>query len=165
MTTAWTGLITPETAGSFRQAVRQTVRPDPENAGIQPRLERTGTLPTPDLFTVTEVAIVLRIGRTTAYELARRDLASDGGEGLDVRRIGGQLRIPRAALERIVGRSIYWPPDRSDDVGVSGTAQANVIALVPRPADSPSHPSTGHPQSTVQAGSDSLSVPTLPFPS
>ena len=31
---------------------------------------------TPDLFTITEAAVVLRIGRTTAYELARRDLAS-----------------------------------------------------------------------------------------
>ena len=37
---------------------------------------------TPDLFTITEAAVVLRIGRTTAYELARRDLASGGGEGL-----------------------------------------------------------------------------------
>lgn len=33
----------------------------------------------PDLFTVTEAALILRVGRTTAYELAARDLATGGG--------------------------------------------------------------------------------------
>lgn len=61
---------------------------------------------TPDLFTITEAAVVLRIGRTTAYELARRDLATGGGEGLGVIRVGGQLRVPRAALERLIGAPI-----------------------------------------------------------
>ena len=120
---------------------------------------------TPDLFTVTEAAVVLRVGRTTAYELARRDLASGGGEGLDVRRIGGQLRIPRTALERIVGRSISWPPDRPNDVAVPDAAPAQAIALVPRPADSSAHPSRRRPHATVQPRSDSVSAPTLPFPS
>ena len=63
----------------------------------------------PDLFTVTEAAVVLRIGRTTAYELARRDLATGGGEGLGVIRVGGQLRVPRAALERLIGAPIETP--------------------------------------------------------
>jgi hypothetical protein len=71
----------------------------------------------PDLFTVTEAATVLRIGRTTAYELARRDLATGGGEGLGVVRIGGQLRIPRVALERIVGRSLTGPAGDVDQGG------------------------------------------------
>ena len=61
---------------------------------------------TPDLFTITEAAVVLRIGRTTAYELARRDLATGGGEGLCVVRIGGQLRIPRVALEQLIGAPV-----------------------------------------------------------
>lgn len=64
----------------------------------------------PDLFTVNETAIVLRIGRTTAYELARRDLESSGGEGLGVVRIGGPLRVPRASLERVTGWPLSWPP-------------------------------------------------------
>ncbi len=123
-------------------------------------------MPTPDLFTVTEAAVVLRIGRTTAYELARRDLATDGGEGLDVRRIGGQLRVPRAALERIVGRSISWPPGQPGDAaGAPGAAPSNVVALAPRPAGSSSHPSSRRPRSTARRGSDSWSAPTLPFPS
>lgn len=32
----------------------------------------------PDLFTIAEVAVILRIGRTTEYELAARDLATGG---------------------------------------------------------------------------------------
>jgi hypothetical protein len=64
---------------------------------------------TPDLLTITEAAAVLRIGRTASYELARRDLASDGGEGLGVVRVGGQLRVPRASLERLVGGPLSWP--------------------------------------------------------
>ena len=64
----------------------------------------------PDLFTVNETAIVLRIGRITAYELASRDLESSGWEGLGVVRIGGQLRVPRASLERSTGRPLSWPP-------------------------------------------------------
>ena len=63
----------------------------------------------PELFTVTEAAVVLRIGRTTAYELARRDLATGGGEGLGVIRVGGQLRVPRVALERLIGAPVGTP--------------------------------------------------------
>ncbi len=68
---------------------------------------------TPDLFTITEAADILRIGRTTAYELARRDLTSNGGEGLHVIRIGGQLRVPRVALERLIGGRVSLPAQRA----------------------------------------------------
>ena len=66
---------------------------------------------TPDLFTINEAATILRIGRTTAYEIARRDLATGGGEGLNVIQVGGQLRIPRVALERLTGDPIALPED------------------------------------------------------
>jgi hypothetical protein len=39
---------------------------------------------------------VLRIGRTSAYELARRYLRSNGAEGIPVLRVGHLLRVPRA---------------------------------------------------------------------
>ena len=87
-------------------------------------------MPPPDLFTVSEAAVVLRIGRTTAYDLARRDLATSGGEGLEVRRIGGQLRIPRSALERLAGGPISWPDGTAPEVGATAE-RSKVVGLVP----------------------------------
>jgi hypothetical protein len=92
-------------------------------------------MPTPDLLTVTEAAAVLRIGRTASYELARRDLATGGGEGLGVVRVGGQLRVPRAALERLVGGPLSWPltarDARRDVATVLPTSVAQPDAAVP----------------------------------
>jgi excisionase family DNA binding protein len=63
----------------------------------------------PDLFTVEEAAGVLRVGRTAAYQLARRYLATGGSEGLPVVRVGRLLRVPRAELEKLTGGPITWP--------------------------------------------------------
>lgn len=65
----------------------------------------------PALLTVEEAARVLRIGRTAAYELARRDLATRGSEGLRVVRVGRLLRVPRVALEDLVGGPFTIPAD------------------------------------------------------
>ena len=63
----------------------------------------------PDFLTVEEAAAVLRIGRSKAYELAREYLATDGASGMPVIRLGKQLRVPRALLERWMGGPITWP--------------------------------------------------------
>lgn len=63
----------------------------------------------PDLLTVDEAAAVLRIGRTAAYELARRP----DGDGLPTVRVGRQLRVPRVRLEELVGAPITWPIPRA----------------------------------------------------
>ena len=57
---------------------------------------------TPAYLTVEEAAVVLRIGRTSAYAFAREFLATGGLAGLPVIRLGKQLRVPVAALERLV---------------------------------------------------------------
>jgi excisionase family DNA binding protein len=57
----------------------------------------------PDVLTVTEAARVLRVSRSTAYELAERYLATDGREGLPVVRVGRLLRVPRVRLESFIG--------------------------------------------------------------
>jgi Helix-turn-helix domain len=55
----------------------------------------------PDFLTVEEAAAVLRIGRTSAYLLCQRWRFTGGEGGLPVVRVGRQLRVPRAALERM----------------------------------------------------------------
>ena len=80
----------------------------------------------PDLLTVEEAARVLRIGRTTAYELARRYLRSHGAEGIPVLRVGHLLRVPRCGLEEFVGGPITWPI--SDEL-VTETAPAPITAI------------------------------------
>ena len=52
----------------------------------------------PVVLSVEEAAAFLRIGRTCAYELARRYEATQGREGLPVVRLGRLLRVPRAGL-------------------------------------------------------------------
>jgi excisionase family DNA binding protein len=57
----------------------------------------------PDLLTVMEAAGVLRVGRTTAYDLVDKYFTTDGGDGMPCLRVGGQLRAPRVLLEEWLG--------------------------------------------------------------
>lgn len=56
----------------------------------------------PEVLTVEEAAKVLRIGRSAAYELARRFRDSGGKEGLPVVMLGRSLRVPKHALQRLL---------------------------------------------------------------
>ena len=65
----------------------------------------TVDLPQPDFLTVEQAAAVIGIGRTCAYQLARR--AADLGEGtFPAIRFGKQLRVPRRKLEDLTGGPI-----------------------------------------------------------
>jgi len=55
----------------------------------------------PEYLTVEEAAELLRIGRTSAYALAREWRETRGRSGLPVVELGRQLRVPRAALEEL----------------------------------------------------------------
>lgn len=61
------------------------------------------TLRLPLLLTVEEAGAVLRIGRTKAYAMAREWRETDGRSGLPVIDLGHVLRVPRRALEEMVG--------------------------------------------------------------
>ena len=51
-------------------------------------------------LTILEAATLLGVSRTTAYEMARRFLATEGREGLPVVRLGKRLlRCPRRDFE------------------------------------------------------------------
>lgn len=53
----------------------------------------------PEFLTVEEAAALLRIGRTSAYTLAKEWRDTGGRRGLPVITLGRQLRVPRAALD------------------------------------------------------------------
>jgi excisionase family DNA binding protein len=69
----------------------------------------------PDVLTVSEAAGVLRIGRSAAYDAARR------GDLPGVIRVGRTLRVSRYRLEQMLGLNEQRP---DDDPGVAKTADA-----------------------------------------
>jgi hypothetical protein len=76
--------------------------------------------PVPDLLTIEEAALVLRIGRTAAYEQARLWRATGGRTGIPNIEVGRQYRVPRAALEAMIGRPItHIPEPRSRQQGLT----------------------------------------------
>jgi|HubBroStandDraft_6_1064221.scaffolds.fasta_scaffold763806_2 hypothetical protein len=65
----------------------------------------------PDCLTIEEAARVLRMGRTTAYEQARVYRETDGKAGVLNFAVGACFRVPTAALERTLGRSVTRVPE------------------------------------------------------
>jgi hypothetical protein len=60
----------------------------------------------PDLLTVEEAARFARVGRTKAYSMAREWRATGGRSGLPVIDLGHVLRVPRRALEEMIGAEL-----------------------------------------------------------
>ena len=101
----------------------------------------------PDLLKVMEAAGVLRVGRTTAYDLVGKYFDTDGADGMPCLRVGGQLRVPRVLFEEWLGFQItVWPPPEApDDDDVTLIAPATVEPL---PATVPSRRSKTAAQSS-----------------
>ena len=57
-----------------------------------------------DVLTIDEAATILRISRNAAYAAARQWRATGGETGLPCIEIGRTLRVPRADLDRLLGR-------------------------------------------------------------
>jgi hypothetical protein len=60
----------------------------------------------PDLLTVEEAARLIRVGRTKAYAMAQEWRTTNGCSGLPVVDFGHVLRVPRKALEQIIGAEL-----------------------------------------------------------
>ena len=84
----------------------------------------------PEFLTVEEAAVLLRIGRTSAYALAREWRETGGRSGLPVVELGRQLRVPRAALEELHATVTITSP--RDDESESDTSSPNHKTREPR---------------------------------
>ena len=100
----------------------------------------------PDLLTVMEAGAVARISRTTAYELAHQFLATNGEAGMPVKRVGGQLRVPRHLFEEWIGTAITsWPPVDTDNDDLTAIA-VNDAPITSVTSTKPSRRSSTTPQ-------------------
>ena len=110
----------------------------------------TADLTQPDFLTVEQAAAVIGIGRTCAYQLARR--AADLGEGtFPAVRFGKQLRVPRRKLEDLTGGPITIP---------TLTDHTNPDSTTPHEQHAPTS-STDHPPTTTTVTEPDQ--PHLPF--
>ena len=90
----------------------------------------------PDFLTVEQAAAILRIGRSCAYALAGRYLATAGADGMPVIRLGKQLRVPRAHLERWHGGPLTPPARAPELVPVLPPRSSRARARAPRSSQS-----------------------------
>jgi len=98
----------------------------------------------PLLLTVEEAGSVLRVGRTKAYAMAREWRETDGRSGLPVIDLGHVLRVPRRALEEMLGAELpnvprLHPANEASEIVASvesSQAPANVPSEEP-PAQRP----------------------------
>ena len=103
----------------------------------------------PDFLTLAEAALVLRVGRTAMYELARLHEATGGVEGdIAVIRVGHQFRVPRSWIEEKLGAPITWPlgPTKATNDAVAAKRTTKAVKQSPaKPATRPSPASSPRP--------------------
>jgi hypothetical protein len=99
-----------------------------------------GAQASPEMLTVDEAARLLRIGRTKAYAMTKEWRATNGRSGLPVIELGGVLRVPRRALDRLIDSAV-------SSVGASSPSAASptVTAVAPEPRRSPRRPPQPRP--------------------
>ena len=71
----------------------------------------------PDFLTIEEARAVLGLGRTMAYQEAGIYIATGGAEGAlpAIELKPNVKRVPRIALEELLGGPLSWPPPRLDE--------------------------------------------------
>jgi hypothetical protein len=104
----------------------------------------------PDLLTVEEAARLIRVGRTKAYAMAQEWRATGGRSGLPVVDFGHVLRVPRRALEELIGAELTGPL-QSEPQALSGCTEPPTPSPVIPPTDAPDRaPRRRRPQRPAQ---------------
>lgn len=98
----------------------------------------------PVLLTVEEAGVLLRIGRTKAYAMAREWRATEGRSGLPVVDLGHVLRVPRRALEDMIGAELtsVEGPGPAEETSGAVTPAGPPIPPITKPSEATSAPRT-----------------------
>jgi hypothetical protein len=119
----------------------------------------------PDLLTVEEAARLIRVGRTKAYAMTREWRATGGRSGLPVVDFGNVLRVPRHALEQLIGARLE-SSDGEAGAGSTGAGAPTPVTASSEDCDATS--TTARARSgtrTPRRRSRPADQPTLPFAS
>jgi hypothetical protein len=102
----------------------------------------------PLLLTVEEASELLRIGRTKAYAMAREWRETEGRSGLPVIDLGNVLRVPRRALEDMLGAEL---PDVTRPQPADKASQTSASVEPPQsPTNAPNVPTDTPPVRRTQ---------------
>jgi len=112
----------------------------------------------PDLLTVEEAARLARIGRTKAYAMTREWRETGGRSGLPVVDFGNVLRVPRQALEALIGAELTNLPSTArvpaakepDSTPPEPKTSAPTIATPPAPPAAKSRTRRRHTEPSTQ---------------
>ena len=80
-----------------------------------------------DVLTVEQMAVVVGVGRQSAYAQCRLYLSTEGREGIPCHRVGRLILIYRAELEAWFGFPIVWP--RNGDEPVASDPQQSTAPI------------------------------------
>ncbi len=78
-----------------------------------------------------EAASLIRVGRTKAYAMAQEWRATGGRSGLPVIDFGNVLRVPRRALEDIVGSELTVPARQVADTDLAQCIETHAVTAPP----------------------------------
>jgi hypothetical protein len=120
----------------------------------------------PELLTVEEAARLARIGRTKAYAMTREWRDTGGRSGLPVVDFGNVLRVPRRALEALIGAELTDLPNAEvRDVRHESSTPPEMQAPEPDTAPTPRESTPPKRRRHREASSQlDLFAPTPPTP-
>lgn len=105
----------------------------------------------PELLTVAETAEIMRCHTNTVYSRIRQHSATDGADGIEARRLGGRIYVPRRGLEKQLGIEIQRIPSRQKPEGRNGKRPRVEDSGPGRDDDEPSYAAQPRPDQVRKA--------------